>query len=265
MFEITGKTKIYGIVADPILQVKTPQLMNAWIEKHGVDGVLVPFHVSPEKLKSFADGVRSMNNFGGMIVTVPHKTTIIHLCDEVSPAAKMVEAVNVIRRESDGKLIGDILDGKGFVTGLQRHGIDVSGLKVFLAGAGGAANAIAFSLCEAGIRELGVYNRTSAKAKDMLDRLAKVYPDVRMTVATASPTGYDVVVNATSLGMAEADPLPLAAENLQPEQIVAEIIMRPELTPLLAAAKEKGCRIQYGLPMLDSQIDLMAQFMRVGK
>ncbi|HBI83538.1 shikimate dehydrogenase [Orrella sp. NBD-18] len=264
MKEITGKTKLYAIVADPILQVKTPQAINAWISKHDVDGVLVPMHVSASGLKALVEGLRGMINFGGLVVTVPHKTTIIHLCDEVSQAAKMVGAVNIIRRESDGKLHGDILDGKGFVTGLTRHGIEVKDKKVFLAGAGGAANAIAFSLCEAGIRELGVYNRTSPKVEDMFARLSNVYPNIKMTVATASPKGYDLVVNATSLGMAETDSLPLNVDDLVADQIVAEIIMRPALTPLLAAAQAKGCRIQYGLPMLESQIDLMAEFMRVG-
>lgn len=265
MTEITGKTKLFGIVADPIQQVKTPQLVNAWVAKHNADAVLVPMHVPPNGLKTLVDGLRAMINFGGMVVTVPHKTTIIHLCDELTPAARMVGAVNVIRRESDGKMVGDIQDGKGFVTGLQRHNIDVKDKKVFLAGAGGAANAIAFALCEAGIKELGVYNRTAAKVEEMFSRLSKVYPSEKMTLATDSPAGYDVVVNATSLGMADTDAFPLNVEQLQATQIVAEIIMKPALTPLLAAAQAKGCKIQYGLPMLDSQIDLMADFMRVGK
>ena len=265
MIEITGKTKLYGIVADPILQVKTPQAVNAWIDKHGVDGVLVPMHVPATGLNALVQGLRGMINFGGLVVTVPHKTTIIHLCDEVSRAAEMVGAVNIIRRESDGKLVGDILDGKGFVAGLHRHGIEPKGKRVFLAGAGGAANAIAFALCEAGVSELAVYNRTRAKVEDMFARLSKVYPGMKMTIATSSPKGYDLIVNATSLGMAETDPLPLNVEDIEPSQVVAEIIMRPALTPLLAAAQAKGCKIQFGLPMLESQVDLMAEFMHVGK
>ena len=265
MIEITGKTKLYGIVADPILQVKTPQAVNAWMAKREVDGVLVPMHIPAAGLKALVEGLRGMVNLGGLVVTVPHKTTIIHLCDEVSPAAQMVGAVNIIRREHDGKLVGDILDGKGFVTGLHRHGMEVKGKRVFLAGAGGAANAIAFALCESGVLELAVYNRTRAKVEDMFARLAKVYPGIKMTVATASPKGYDLIVNATSLGMVETDPYPLAVEDIEASQVVAEIIMRPALTPLLAVAQEKGCKIQFGLPMLESQIDLMAEFMRIGQ
>jgi shikimate dehydrogenase len=265
MIEITGKTKLYGIVADPIMQVKTPQTINAWMSKNEVDAVLVPMHVPASGLKSLVEGLRGMINLGGIVVTVPHKTTIIHLCDEVSQVAQLVGAVNVIRRTSEGKLIGDILDGKGFVAGLMRHDIEIHGKKVYLIGAGGAANAIAFALCESGVQELAVYNRTQSKVEDMFARLGKIYPHVNMTLATASPIGYDVIVNATSLGMAETDPYPLLAEELQSNQVVAEIIMKPELTPLLAVAKEKGCKIQYGLPMLESQIELMVNFMGLKK
>ena len=261
MIEITGKTKLYGIVADPILQVKTPQAVNAWMAKREVDGVLVPMHIPAAGLKALVGGLRGMINLGGLVVTVPHKTTIIHLCDEVSPAAQMVGAVNIIRRESDGKLVGDILDGKGFVTGLHRHGMEVKGKRVFLAGAGGAANAIAFALCESGVSELAVYNRTRAKVEDMFARLAKVYPSIKMTVATASPKGYDLIVNATSLGMAETDPYPLAVEDIEASQVVAEIIMKPEFTALLQQAQQRGCTIHMGRHMLDQQARLMAEFM----
>lgn len=265
MAEITGNTKLYCIVADPIQQVKTPQTMNKMLAERGVDGVLVPMHVSPEALAGFMTAMRGIKNLGGIVVTVPHKTNIVALCDEVTAAAQTVGAVNVIRREQSGRLVGDILDGKGFVAGLRTHGIEPRGKTAYLAGAGGAANAIAFALAEAGVARLTVYNRTPSKAQEMLSRIAKIYPSVRMDVGSADPTGYDLVVNATSLGMVPTDAYPFAVEQLTAEQIVAEIIMKPELTPLLDAAQKKGCRIHFGLPMLQSQIGLMADFMGISK
>ncbi len=265
MIEITGQTKLYCIVADPILQVKTPQTMNKLLAERAVDGILVPTHVPSAGLQAFMTGMRGVLNLGGIVVTVPHKTSIVAMCDEVTPAAATVGAVNVIRREADGRLIGDILDGKGFVAGLQSKGIEPRGQSVFLAGAGGAANAIAFALAGSGVSRLTIYNRTPAKAQDMIARIAKVYPDVRMEVGSGNPAGHDLVVNATSLGMVPTDALPFAVEHLTPDQTVAEIIMKPELTPLLEAAQKKGCRIQYGLPMLQCQIGLMADFMGIGK
>jgi len=265
MMEITGNTRLYGIVADPVSQVKTPQTMRKVFDQRGTDGVLVPMHVTSENLPAFVQGLRSILNFGGMIATVPHKTAMVDLCDDITPAARMVGAVNIVRRNSDGSLSGDILDGQGFVGGLRQHGIEPKGLRVLLSGAGGAAKAIAFALADAGVARLDLYNRTQAKAQDIITRLRAVYPLVAMAAVGASPVGYDLVINATSLGMRPQDPFPFDVSELSAEQIVAEIIMTPTLTPLLAVAQEKGCRIQYGLPMLECQIELMADFMGVAK
>jgi shikimate dehydrogenase len=265
MMEITGNTRLYGIVADPVAQVKTPQTMRKVFDQRGTDGVLVPMHVSSENLPAFVQGLRSVLNFGGMIATVPHKTAMVGLCDDITPAARMVGAVNIVRRNSDGSLSGDILDGQGFVGGLRQHGIEPRNLRVLLSGAGGAAKAIAFALADAGVARLDFYNRTQAKAQDIITRLQAVYPMVEMTAVGASPVGYDLVINATSLGMRPEDPFPFDVSGLSAEQTVAEIIMTPSLTPLLAVAQEKGCRIQFGLPMLECQIELMADFMGVAK
>ena len=265
MMEITGHTRLYGIVADPVSQVKTPQTMRKVFEKRGTDGVLVPLHVSSENLPVFVQALRGVQNFGGMIATVPHKTAMVALCDDITPAARLVGAVNIVRRNADGSLSGDILDGQGFVGGLRLHGIEPKGSRVFLSGAGGAAKAIAFALADAGVTRLDLYNRTQSKAQDIINRLQTVYPEVLMSAVGASPVGYDLVINATSLGMKPDDPMPLDVKGLSAQQTVAEIIMTPALTPLLAAAQSLGCRIQYGLPMLECQIELMADFMGVAK
>jgi len=265
MMEITGNTRLYGIVADPVSQVKTPQTMRKVFDQRGTDGVLVPMHVTSENLPAFVQGLRGILNFGGMIATVPHKTAMLDLCDDITPAARMVGAVNIVRRNSDGSLSGDILDGQGFVGGLRQHGIEPRNLSVLLSGAGGAAKAIAFALADAGVARLDLYNRTQAKAQDIITRLQAVYPKVAMAAVGASPVGYDLVINATSLGMRPEDPFPFDVRGLSAEQTVAEIIMTPTLTPLLAAAQEKGCRIHFGLPMLECQIELMADFMGFAK
>lgn len=265
MTNITGTTTVYGIVADPIQQVKTPQLINPLLEQRQVDGVMVPFHVSAAELPVFLNGLRGMKNLAGLIVTVPHKTSALSLCDEVTPAAATVGAVNVIRKDASGRFYGDILDGKGFVAGLRSKGIEPRGKSAYLVGAGGAANAIAFALAEAGVSSLTLYNRTAAKVQDMIARIARVYPQLNMSVGTEDPAGFELVVNATSLGMAASDPLPVSVANLGAGQIVAEIIMKPERTALLEAAEKKGCQIHFGLPMLQCQIELMADFMGAGK
>ncbi|TGD99019.1 shikimate dehydrogenase family protein [Methylobacterium nonmethylotrophicum] len=261
MLEITGHTRVFGILADPIHQVKAPQGLNRIMAERGVDGVMVPFHVASADLATVLTGLRAVKSFGGAIVTVPHKTAIVPLLDAVSDAARLVGAVNAVRREPDGRLVGEILDGAGFVAGLRAAGHDLRGRSAYLAGAGGAANAIAFALAEAGIARLTVHNRTAARVEDLFGRLRRLFPDLPLASGDPDPTGHDLVVNATSLGLRPDDPLPLDASRLAPGQRVAEIIMQPAETRLLREAAARGCRTHPGLPMLEGQLALMADFL----
>lgn len=261
MQEITGTTRIFGILADPIHHVKTPQGINHLFRERQYDGIMVPFHVTVDGLEAMVQGLRQIRNLSGFVVTVPHKTTMPALCDELTPAAALVGAVNVVRRTPEGRLIGGILDGEGFVTGLRSNGIEPRGLGVYIAGAGGAACAIAFALARSGVKRLTIANRTRERASELIERLAIVFPDLPLHVGTDDPSEHDLVVNATSLGLRDGDAFPLDVERLVPTQTVAEIIMQPANTSLLIAANKMGCRIQYGAPMLSSQIELMVDFM----
>jgi shikimate dehydrogenase len=264
MTTITGRTRLWLILADPIVQVKTPQMINGVIAERGVDGVMIPMHVSSDHLANVVTAIRGMKNCGGMIITVPHKSAIVDLLDDVSPNARLIGAVNAIRREADGRLTGEILDGLGFVAGLKQNAIDPKGLAAYLAGAGGAANAIAFALAEAGVTRLTIANRTRAKAEDLARRLAIAFPALPVAIGTPDATGHDLLVNATSLGLKQDDALPFDPVSLRPEQIVADIIMDPEETAIMAAARAKGCRVHPGKPMLLAQRELMSEFLRIG-
>lgn len=261
MTNITGHTRIFGILADPIHHVKTPQGINGLLDAHGFDGVMVPIHVRAEDLAAMVDGLRRMNNLAGFVVTVPHKTAMPALCDELTPTAARIGAVNVVRRTADGRFVGGMLDGEGFVAGLRSAGIEPAGRSAYLAGAGGAASAIAFALALSGVARLTIANRTTAKAVELVARLKEDFPDLAITVGTHDPSQHDLVVNGTSLGLRDGDALPLDVDRLTPAQTVAEIIMQPAETPLLRAAAAKGCRVHFGAPMLASQVALMAEFM----
>lgn len=261
MSVITGNTRLFGIVADPISQVRTPQVLNAWFEAEGLDAVLVPMHVPADGLSTVFEAFRKMRNLGGFIVTVPHKTATVDLCDEVSEAARAIGAVNAVRREADGRLVGDMFDGLGFVEGLKSQGNDPAGRSVLLAGAGGAAAAIAHALARAGVSRLSIANRTMAKAQALAECVRASVPGANVDAVPADPRGYDIVVNATSLGMKEGDALPLDASLLSPSTLVAEIIMKPEMTALLQAAQKQGCAIHLGRHMLDHQARLMGRYM----
>lgn len=259
--KITGRTRIYGIIADPVGHVKAPEAMQRLFERHGVEGVLVPIHVSSAGLPQMMAGLRQMQNFGGLIATIPHKTAMPGHCDEVDDHARRIGAANIVRREADGRMVGAMLDGIGFVRGLRHAGIDAAGMRVWLCGAGGASSAIAFALAEAGIASLTVSNRTREKAQDLAARVQTAFPEVAASAEEVDLEEHDLLVNGTSLGMRPEDPLPLDTSRLHAGQVVAEAIMEPTMTPLLQAAQARGCRIQLGRPMLDSQLELMARHM----
>ncbi len=260
-FEITGHTRFLAIVADPIHHVKTPQRINTLLRAHGIDAVMVPLHVGAGQLATVMNTLRQISNFGGCVVTVPHKTEALQFCDEVSAAARQIGAVNVVHRLPDGRLRGGMLDGIAFVDGLRGAGIEVAGAAVYLVGAGGAACAIAFALAAAGVRRLTVANRTVDKAVALVQRVRAAHPTLELDTGSTDPSGHDLVVNATSLGLRPGDSLPLDVSRLEPNQIVAEIIMDPADTALLISARARGCRVHEGAPMLASQIPHMAAFM----
>lgn len=260
MTQISGNTGLLCILADPIGQVRTPQLVNRLLQAQDDDAVMVPVHVAPGHLPAVMHALRNAQNLRGMVITVPHKMAVVPLCDEVDDHARAIGAVNVVRREADGRLVGGMLDGLGFVRGLAALGGDVRGASVYMAGAGGAASAIAFALAQAGIDQLTISNRSRARIDELGRRLHAAYPAVPVMHGTPDPAGHDIVINATSLGMAAGDPLPLDADRLSASQWVADIIMEPAETPLLACARRLGCRIYGGLGMLEGQVADMVAF-----
>lgn len=263
---ISGRTALYGTIAHPIGHVRAPTVLNAAFERHGIDAVMVPVHVQPDGLDAAVAGMKALRNLGGLCVTVPHKVAIMELCDDVGASGRRVGAVNAVRFEDgpDGvrRMIGDNFDGQGYVAGVQAGGFGFAGRDVLQLGAGGAGMAIAFAVAEAGARSLSIANRTVVRAEELAHRVHKAFPGctTRGVAADADPAGYDVVINTTSLGLHEGDPLPVDVARLDPDTAVSEIIMIPEETALLKLAKARGHPVHYGRPMLDEQIRLIATF-----
>lgn len=263
--QISGSTKLLGLIGDPVVQARTPSMANDVLARAGKLGacVLVPMHVRASDLASFVAGMRAMQNFAGAVVTMPHKASMAALVDELTPEAKLVGAVNVVRREPSGVLTGTVLDGEGFVAGLSNAGHDVAGKTCVLVGAGGAASAIAFALVKHGCKSLHLLNRTAAKAEALAQRLRQAFPD--FPVATSLPENgvVDVAINGTSLGMSPHDSLPMAEALVARSSLVAECVIAPEMTPLLEIAKSKGRQVHTGVPMLAAQLELMLSFMGI--
>jgi shikimate dehydrogenase len=257
---INGHTRLVVIVADPVGHVRTPARMNAHFAATGRDAVVVPVQVAPGDLAQVVGALKRVPNLGGIVVTVPHKETIAQLCDRLTEPARLVGAVNVIRREADGSLTGGQFDGEGFVAGLRAAGHEPRGARIWMAGAGGAAAGIGYALLRHGAAALTLHNRTASRAKALVDRLAAACPRGRVQLGTADPAGHDIVVNATSLGLKPGDALPVDLARLESTMLAAEVVMQPEITPFLAAAAARGCRTHGGLAMLVEQVAILCDF-----
>jgi shikimate dehydrogenase len=259
---ITGKARIFAIIGDPIDHVRTPTVFNTRFAAGGHDAVLIPLRVPLATLAQTLDGLRTLGNFGGCVVTAPLKGPCAALCDVLEGNGRLAGAVNALRREPDGRLVGDLFDGLGFVAGLRAQGVEPRGQRVFVAGAGGAGTALAFALAGADVASLTLHNRTPAKAEALAARVAAAFPQCTVRVGGDDPRGHDIAVNATALGLEPGDPMSFDVDRLEPSTLVAEVIMKPETTALLHRAAARGCRVHQGRHMLDGQAALLARFLR---
>ena len=258
---INGETEIYGILADPVHHVSAPELMNKLFIERGDNKVLVPLYVDKNSLESVLQGLKGMKNFKGAVITMPHKVNIVEFLDNKTEDVIQVNACNVIKRTERGEIIGAMFDGKGFVKGLEKSNFEVEGKSAFLIGAGGAASGIAYSLCENKIKKLTIFNRTKNRAKVLIENLKSVYPNINIVFSDKVTSEIDILINGTSAGMKETDSLPISLEELNNNILVAEVIIRPEITKTLKEALDKGCKIHKGIYMLEGQLELMLDFM----
>ena len=257
---ITGETRFYVVVGDPIKQVRSTELYNKLASDKGLDVVFIPLHFSADDAEVAIAALRVFKNLGGIIPTIPHKSGFLGVVDELSPRATMVGAVNSIRCEADGHWIGDIFDGVGYVNGLLANNKSPEGKSILLIGAGGAGSSMAFALAEAGASRLQIYDTVTKRAERVAAGVVQHYPQVAVNAGIVSPEGFDIVANATPVGMGPDDPYPLDPELLSSSQLVTEMIMKPRITRFLKAAEEKGCATQEGYEALKGQAQANMEF-----
>jgi len=259
---ITGQTKIMLLLADPVSHVLGTEAITAFMRAGGHDFVCVPVHVGPRDLPVAIQALRGFQNCVGSGVTIPHKIPVLPLLDDLTDRARMIGSVNYIRRDLDGRLTGDNVDGSGFVRGAIEGGIELAGLRVLLLGAGGAGRSVAFALAKAGVSELVIANRDPSKAAGLVSLVSAAFPQIQVRAGAADATGFDMVINATSVGMDGKDDGSLVDfATLSAGMIVADIVMKPEKTRLLQAAETRGCRLLFGRQMMDGQLALMRDFL----
>ena len=258
---ISGKTRFYGMFGDPVEHLRAPTALNELMNSRGVDAVMLPLHVAPEHLTEAIAGIRLIRNFSGFMVSIPHKSAAAELCDEILPNARACGVVNAVRIDQDGRLIGESFDGVGMVRSIEMQRVLNSDTRVLLVGAGGVGRSIAVAIALAGVGYLAIANRTRSKADELAGTVRRAAPDcVVKSDSSFDPEGFDIVVNATSLGLNGQGPMPVEVSRMSKPALVAEVVMVPEITPMLHFAQERGLAVVRGSEMMTNQVEIWADF-----
>lgn len=257
---VSGRTRLFGIVGDPIEQVRSPEMITAEMVGRGHDAVLVPIHVLPREFDACLPQLMRVRNLGGLVFTIPYKARACALADELLAQARVVGAINVLGRGRDDRWRGEIFDGLGCVEALRRRGVGLAGKRVMLIGAGGAGSAIAVAVGFERPASLRIHDVDEGRARTLAAKVAGAHPGVDVTAGAPTVDAVDVLINASPAGMLADARLPFDLASLPRELVVLDAIVKPERTPLIALAERCGCTTVFGREMMRGQIARMVDF-----
>jgi shikimate dehydrogenase len=257
---IDGDTWLIAHIGYPTATFRAPLIYNPWFRRRGINAAVVPLGVTAKNFREAFPQICRFTNFHGALITMPHKVAVVDWLDDASAAVRVAHACNAVRRYEDGKLIGDMFDGEGFVRAAAGAGRKIAGQRVLIVGAGGVGSAIAASCAKAGAGEIAFYDTRAEAALGLAERLRLNYPNLKLSHGSNDPSGFDIAVNATPLGTYPNDPLPFAPSRLSPSTLVGEVVLKPVTTAFLAAAKSRGLACVTGLDMLFEQIPAYLEF-----
>lgn len=258
MTHIDGQTDLYLIPGDPVVNVRLPFMFNAVFERCRIPAVMVPVQVRARDFAVWLKANFHARNVKGMVIAPPHKPLAVDLLHGCGLFARVAGSVNVVRRTPTDELEGDLFDGEGIVGALDHFGIPFRGRRVLILGAGVSAAAIGVSLTEGGrdegVAHLAFYDPAPGKAAGVAARIDRAF-DTRVVCAdNADPAGYDLIINASRMGLQADDPLPCDVARMAPHAAVFDILLRGQPTPLVRAARERGLYAQPGFEMLVQQM-----------
>lgn len=258
--KLDGATRLFPIIGDPIKFVKSPQQLTFGFEARDYNGLCVPMQVAKADLEPVMQALALTGNVDGLLVTTPHKFPAFVYCATSSDTARLLGCVSVMRRNTNGTWHGDMLDGLAFVKAQTDRGARVKDGRALLVGAGAAGGAIAIALLNAGVRELIIHDTDESRARH-LKALVSNLDQGRVRIGPADPTGCTLVFNATPMGFAETDPLPISADLLDSSMFVGDVIAGHGVTPLLKAAQSAGCKTANGVQMVEAVREMMLDFL----
>ena len=273
---ITGHTHMVAMIGSPVEHSASPATHSLAYKKLGIDAVFLVFDVTEPDLPNVIGAFRAMKGWVSTTVTMPLKQAVIPYLDELSDEARLIGSVNMITKESDGRLVGHNTDGKGFMNNLEKNGVTVKGATMTLVGPGGAGSAIFVQAALDGVARLDVFAREGGKSyrhalllKENIEKALKDKVDESKDTTNCQITIYslenkdqlkqsisesDILANGTNIGMGEGNnETPVAQDLLRPGMVVADVIYAPIETQLLKDAKALGCKTFNGLGMLDEQ------------
>lgn len=257
--QLNGSTRLYFVVGHPIVQVKSPEGVTNELIKKGLNAIVAPADVAPEHFPNFVQQHLYLNNTDGLIVTVPHKIAALNCCQKLTERAQFIGAVNTIRRCEQG-WEGDMLDGKGMVQAIRNKGIELKNKRAILAGAGGAGKAIAYELLLAEVDELAIFDVDQKRQQQLVKQLQQLNLG-KVVAHDNNPTGYDVVVNATPMGMNGDPSAAFQLDQLTAQMSIADVVTSPENTPFVQHATALGCHTVKGTDMFAQVRDLMVAYL----
>lgn len=254
----TGAATVVAMIGNPMGHAKMPSLLNRWFADEEMNALMAPIDLDEQAVPSFFTTIRGWRNCPGFILTAPHKQQAVQLVDTISDRAKLLNAVNIVVRNSEGRLHGDNLDGQGFVSGLLNCGFDPKDKKVALFGAGAGGAAIALALIEKDARSISLTDLNQVHA----DALATQLSDLSACTVSSRVPGnlaeFDLIINATTVGV-EGNGQVCSLETVDPQSMVADIVAGNIYTPWLDLARLKGCPTMTGVEMARGQFQLMIE------
>lgn len=257
---VRGRTRLFGIVGDPIAQVRSPEMVTHEMQGRGLDAVLVPLHVRAGDFDALVPALMSLANLDGLIFTIPFKTRALALADHLGVQARAIGAINALARRANGLWVGEMFDGMGCVQALHTQGVPLAGRHLMLVGLGGAGMAIAGALAAEHPARLRMFDLDPARCERARQLIAGISPHCQVEIGPPDLDGVDVLLNATPVGMLGDARLPLAVDHLPPRLAVFDAIVMPETTPLLALAQASGCQVVRGRQMMRGQIARIVDF-----
>jgi shikimate dehydrogenase len=257
---LNGRTRLYPLLGDPIIYARSPDWLSHRFAERGMNVISLPMQVPDGALDVVMKGLAATGNVDGLSLTMPHKAAGFAYCSTVSETSRLVGVVAALRRNRDGSWHGHTTDGDAFLKAQVDNGASVKDARVLLLGCGGAGSAIAISMLDAGVKQLTIHDRDVEKAKAVAAMLESKAGG-RVSIGSNDPTGFDLICNATPMGMADGDPLPLDPTLLKPAMFVGDVVAGHGETPLIRAARQAGCSTADGDAMVVAVLDVMCDFL----